>query len=302
MRSPVLLGSLVLLAAGACATVTRRPVVAPVAATRAPAVAPPALAPAAPALTAERRCAGDGECGPGALCTFEDGASVARGDGRCEPAPAPAAPRPSGCEEPVVRSRLALAAGESTWVTACESLGEGEAVLAALDADPSHGERAPELRVALVQDGVVRWHEELRLRGAWVGDVRRYLTERDVWRLRVVPVEGEGARGVRVALDGQRGEDYAMVDEVALVYRLGPDGHALQRVWVGHGSASFNAMDVCTVERVVEMRFASAHTLELRAQTFRALTEGEGVDAALARTIRRDCQQDRPFVHRFTVQ
>lgn len=214
------------------------------------------------------------------------------------PTPAPAL---APCDEARVAQTMDAPA-EAGWVTGCAELSDGATVLAALWPAPAQSTRGTVLAVRLERGGHTRWQQREELRGNAFADVRALLEQREQWRLRVLEVQGPGGRGVRVALDGQVGEDYARVDELALVYRFAQGDAALRRVWVGRASRSFNAMDVCTTGRVVEMRFADARTLELRAQSYRFLGDGAELEASLVRELRHDCAQERTYVHRFTVQ
>jgi hypothetical protein len=212
----------------------------------------------------------------------------------------------------------ALGLTPSDWQVACWRLEDGRDVIAAVPLPPltpvteilktrvrKDQKPAPQpplvIRLALAHDATILWRGEIRPDAKTSPDLKEVLERSEEWLVGIEDVNLGRERGLRVGVVGHWGDDAMSVREIALLFRIPPEGGGLRLLWSGLGNTRESRLDYCQIEGIATFQLVDDKTLERQLRLTANINRETKVGRAKARELEKKCVAEPQDPRRFPV-
>jgi hypothetical protein len=171
---------------------------------------------------------------------------------------------------------------DEAWHSACLEHPKGFTVLGVVRVDTG-----PTLRVVLAVVGNGKPSQVARV-SVEQPDVRAVLARaNDAFPLELrLLAEDLGGPAVRVSVGSTTGEDFMMVQEIAVLFQLRPEGPV--QLWTGLGARAENTFGICFYDSQAEFELVTPTRLRRTVVSHRVILKAY-VDEQVARDVRKGC-------------
>jgi hypothetical protein len=219
------------------------------------------------------------------------------------------------CDGSAAAKALGLSSRE--WQVACWHLDDGRDVIAAVPLAPlvpasdllksmrrpGPPPAAPPLviRLALAREATILWRGEIRPDAKTNPDLKDALARSEEWLVGIDDVNLGRERGLRVGVVGHWGDQAMSVREIALLFRLPPEGEPLKPLWSGLGNTRESRLDYCLIEGIATFRLVDDKTLERQMRLTTNVNRETKLPRAKARALEKKCTVEPEEPKRFPI-
>jgi hypothetical protein len=225
------------------------------------------------------------------------------------------------CDGAAPLEKLGLPASE--WQVACWRVEDGRQVVAAVAmpslkslvaakmvrpataADAGAKKPPPDpalvVELAVFKDGALVWRGQAHPDARGAPELREVLDKSEEWLIGIDDLALGDGRGVRVGVVGHWGGDAMSVREIALLYRLPPEGGAMRLVWSGLGNTRESRQDYCLIEGIATFQLVDDKTIERQMRLTPTINRETKLPRAKAKALEKKCTAEPQDPKRFPI-